>query len=188
MGAQPSCQSATGIQVVKKCAGELDCADVTEHIPSLNKPKAPCVNDVLLSASRAGDCTVVQTCLAAGADVNVRQPLKLCTLDRFQKGEPLRNCGLTPLMISARGGHARCVAALLKEGALVNEVDEDSVTALHFAAASGDLEIFQSLIVAGARTDAVNEECEGVLDYLPQAVRIDAHLLKQFEEVIISHS
>ncbi|CAE8642289.1 unnamed protein product, partial [Polarella glacialis] len=152
------------------------------------KPKAPCVNDVLLSASRAGDCTVVQTCLAAGADVNVRQPLKLCTLDRFQKGEPLRNCGLTPLMISARGGHARCVAALLKEGALVNEVDEDSVTALHFAAASGDLEIFQSLIVAGARTDAVNEECEGVLDYLPQAVRIDAHLLKQFEEVIISHS
>ena len=34
---------------------------------------------------------------APAEDVNVRQPLKLITIDRYQSGEPINNCGLTPL-------------------------------------------------------------------------------------------
>jgi len=132
--AVPVCQT--------QCASDHACdaalKDCIQELP-LGRPEAPTLEQKLLAASRDGDLTTVQSCLAEGADVNSRQPLKLITLDRYQTGQPVKNCGMTPLMLASRNGHSRCVDVLIKAGSRINDYDEEGVTALHLAAASGEL-------------------------------------------------
>ena len=50
-----------------------------------------------IATSRAAGCH------APAEDVNMRQPLKLITIDRYNSGEPVHNCGLTPLRLDHWG-------------------------------------------------------------------------------------
>lgn len=62
--------------------------------------------------------------------------------------------GLTPLMVSADGGHSRIVRILLSRGANVSIVDDDCRTALHFSVLHGHSDVAKLLIKAGADTEA----------------------------------
>mmetsp|Transcript_62512 Transcript_62512/g.116941 ORF Transcript_62512/g.116941 Transcript_62512/m.116941 type:complete len:207 (-) Transcript_62512:92-712(-) len=135
----------------------------------------------LLKATREGDLQAVTEQITLGADVNARQPLKLITLDRYHSGQPIKNCGLTPLMYAASDGCHKIVVALLQARARVNDTDERGVSALHLAAASGDFATFQALLMNEARANAVDEEGDTVLDYLPQEVLADSALLDKFK-------
>ena len=60
----------------------------------------------------------------------------------------------SPIADAASRGDREAVKALLKEAADVNAAQGDGMTALHWAAMNGDLELAQMLIVAGANTRA----------------------------------
>jgi ankyrin repeat protein len=60
----------------------------------------------------------------------------------------------TGLPDAARSGDRDAVRALLKQGADVNETSGDGVTALHWAARRGDVELANLLLVAGANARA----------------------------------
>ena len=60
----------------------------------------------------------------------------------------------SPIADAASRGDREAVKALLKEAADVNAAQGDGMTALHWAAMNGDLELAEMLIVAGANTRA----------------------------------
>jgi len=69
----------------------------------------------------------------------------------------------TPISDAVRRGDADAVRALLREGADVNASAGDGMTALHWAADAGEVELAQILIDAGANVDAVTR----LADYTP---------------------
>ena len=70
-------------------------------------------------------------------------------------------CGATPLMIAADAEQANALNAILAyPDVLVNAVDEDGCTALHYAATIGNAEITKALLDAGA--DAGIQDAEGM--------------------------
>eukprot|EP00439_Symbiodinium_sp_Y106_P010572 s2376_g1.t1 len=83
-------------------------------------------------------------------------------------------CGAQPLyvhaqlrMYAAKTGSLKVVTTLINAKARVNDTDERGVSALHFAAASGDFPTFQVLLDHHA-SPSTTEEGDSVLDYLPQ--------------------
>ncbi|CAK4682844.1 unnamed protein product [Aphanomyces euteiches] len=66
--------------------------------------------------------------------------------------------GMTPLLECARLGYVGLVDFLLHRGAHVNDVSHDKETALHFAAASGNLELIKRLLQSGAPTTLPNRD------------------------------
>src|SRR5688500_11464866 len=60
----------------------------------------------------------------------------------------------SPVADAAARGDREAVKALLKEAADVNAAQGDGMTALHWAAMNGDLDLAQMLIVAGANVAA----------------------------------
>ena len=56
---------------------------------------------------------------------------------------------------AAMKGDIEAVRALLKDGADVNAAQGDGMTALHWAAENGDVEVTAMLIFAGANLEAV---------------------------------
>lgn len=112
-------------------------------------------------AAMLGDQKAVARLIDAGADVNER--------DRQ---------GWTPLMYSARNGHADLVRLLLNNGADVNLKDSNGGTALMNACVACDLEVIKLLLDAGADVNAeywpgltaldnARENCsEGIVDFL----------------------
>eukprot|EP00434_Breviolum_minutum_P009082 symbB.v1.2.007998.t1/scaffold471.1/size199268/4 len=157
---------------------DVDCvSELTEKATPNNELE-------LLRAVRDGNLQRVIAAIANKADVNVRQPLKLATMDRHRSGQPINNCGMTALMYAASNGKASIIRALLTAKARVDEVDERGVSALHLAAASGDLEAFQEMIKAQAKPHVYTEEGESVLDFLPQDVLQDKQLHNEFKRLI----
>src|SRR6476646_2615464 len=59
-----------------------------------------------------------------------------------------------PVADAAMDGNRDAVKALLKQAADVNAAQGDGMTALHWAAMNGDLDLAQMLIVAGANVKA----------------------------------
>jgi N-ethylmaleimide reductase len=91
----------------------------------------------LIQAVQNNQLSVVQSLLAIGANVNIR--------DRNAKGH------LTPLMIAAQQGNTEMVKLLLDSGADPYMLDSDSGdSVLHQACTSGSTEVIQLLIEAGA--------------------------------------
>lgn len=89
-------------------------------------------------AARHGNAEVVEVLLYAGAN-----PRAITRIGHY-----------TPLMLGAREGYDEVVRQLLEADAPVDAVTETGVTALHFAAASGDVASIQALIEAGADVNA----------------------------------
>ncbi len=96
----------------------------------------------LAEAMYRGHFNVMQTLIAATADVNVT----------LWEGDSL-------LMIAVGMGNAELVSLLIEAGAQVNAANQDGDTALIIAARCGHLNITQILIDAGADVDAMNRYC-----------------------------
>src|SRR5262245_30949705 len=64
------------------------------------------------------------------------------------------NAAESPVADAAARGDRDAVKALLKQAADVNAAQGDGMTALHWAAMNGDLDLAQMLIVAGANIKA----------------------------------
>lgn len=97
----------------------------------------------LIQSVQNNQLSVVQSLLAIGANVNIR--------DQDAKG------GFTPLMIAAQQGNAEMVRLLLDSGAdpyMLDRASGDSV--LHQACQGGSVEVIQLLIEAGAFVNAVS--------------------------------
>jgi uncharacterized protein len=94
----------------------------------------------LVEAAGAGDLALVQSMLAAGADVNARDGLDA----QNQKH------GITPLMLAAAEGHTEVVRALLAANANPNIGQYDGTTALMNAAENGRVEVLKLLLAAKA--------------------------------------
>ena len=61
----------------------------------------------------------------------------------------------SPVADAAARGDVETVRSLVKQGADVNAAQGDGMTALHWAAEEGSLELAEVLIYAGARVDAL---------------------------------
>jgi ankyrin repeat protein len=91
----------------------------------------------LILAAQNGHIAMVNTLIAAGADINA-----------------IGQGGCTALMAAARNGHIKIVKTLIAAGADVNVVSQYSGTALMDAAVKGCTEIVKALIAAGADVNA----------------------------------
>jgi ankyrin repeat protein len=114
-------------------------------------PKAPDIS--LFDAAMKGNIEAVKQHLAAGADVNAKDPVTYGTL------------GWTPLHVAAINGHKEAVELLIAKGADVNaKGSDDGLTPLHHAAKEGDNEVAELLIDKGANVNAKDDDGETPLD------------------------
>jgi len=141
---------------VESCGScEFD-RDLLENVPAL------------WAASAAGHFTIVQTLVFNGANVNARTktnstPLRAACFDGHEhivsyllkKGadpEIANRYGHTCLMIACYKGHERCVDLLLKQPQLdIDRRSNKGTTALHDAAESNNVQIFEKLLRRGAK-------------------------------------
>jgi uncharacterized protein len=84
-------------------------------------------------AARSGDVPALERLLAAGADINARDPH-----------------GQTALMLAALEGHERAVAFLAQRGADLNHTAKYTLSALMLAVIRGHRWVAQALVNAGA--------------------------------------
>lgn len=115
---------------------------------------------------------MVESCLRAGADPNIRNhrglsPLHYAAMMRVEDVEALLDAGAransgsglagTPLHSSAAyGDHPESVRLLIDAGASVDSTDSTGDTPLHRAAYMGRAEVLEELLRAGASLDATN--------------------------------
>jgi len=120
------------------------------------------MNAALLKAAEAGNLEIVNDCLVAGADVNVKlstgaTPLMLATFDGHTDIVRLLlenganpNCkfpgkNVTPLMIAAQNNHIEIIRLLLGKGADPKATTNEGVTAMYIAEQNCHIEIIELL-------------------------------------------
>lgn len=96
---------------------------------------------VLPYAAARGDAPLVQSLLAHGADIHLRD----------------QSYGRTPLARAVYSGHAPIVVLLLRQGAVtdINQPDRAGQTPLMYTAESGNASLVRLLLVHGANPNAV---------------------------------
>ncbi|KXJ78877.1 hypothetical protein RP20_CCG003232 [Aedes albopictus] len=88
---------------------------------------------------------------------NENSELKLVLAQFKQSVDFVDDNGMTPLQHAAYKGNKDAVQMLLDQGADVNSgKHEYNYTALHFGALSGSVDVCMKLLLAGAKSDAVN--------------------------------
>ena len=93
-----------------------------------------CMHTRMLISASQGDWIHVQKAEKAGGSVEAQTPR-----------------GITPLILAAAGGHAKCVKVLVQEmGANINHCDNDGYTALHYATICCEEYTIQRLLKLGA--------------------------------------
>ncbi|KAH7133178.1 ankyrin repeat-containing domain protein [Dactylonectria estremocensis] len=97
----------------------------------------------LLRAVVKGDEAAVQSLLAQGANIHVKNNYKQ-----------------TPLHVAASTGHKDIVRVLLDLGASIEAKDHEELTPLHTAPAKGNEQIVQLLLERGADPEAVDDDDE----------------------------
>ncbi len=122
-------------------------------------------NSELLMYAIGGNFKGVKKQLAAGADVDAKQPLD----------------GVTPLIYAARYGHPEVAELLITNGADVNAKSDGEYTPLHFAVDHGRKEIAVLLIKNGADVNAKTKgDSETPLDWAIKDKRTEiADLLRK---------
>eukprot|EP00929_Paragymnodinium_shiwhaense_P071656 TRINITY_DN36407_c0_g1_i1.p1 TRINITY_DN36407_c0_g1~~TRINITY_DN36407_c0_g1_i1.p1 ORF type:complete len:217 (+),score=25.25 TRINITY_DN36407_c0_g1_i1:306-956(+) len=130
-------------------------------------------NALLVQAARDGNVKLLTRAVHEGARVNTRcrgarlmvQQQETCSEHQH---EPRHSKGLklTPLMYAAVGGHLECVRVLLDRRADVTKQDDDGMTALHFAASAGCLEVADAIVCGGGRPSSVDDYGCGLLEHL----------------------
>ncbi|KAL6214786.1 hypothetical protein ACLB2K_014218 [Fragaria x ananassa] len=101
-------------------------------------------DDVLLRAARLDDVHGLKSCLAEGAEVNVRD-----------------QNGWTPLHRAAFKGRIECVKVLLNHGAQLDVVDNAGYMPLHCAVEAGHVQVALLLVAHGARANV--KSLEGIV-------------------------
>jgi uncharacterized protein len=171
-------KSLTPSQRLVNAVAESDSAAVRAALADGANPnardRAGC--PVVMIAASRGAAAMVDTLLAAGADVHTRRTDRHAGLDDAPLiSLPAANgsletleavlshgatpdasdaSGLTPLMCAAFMGHAAIAARLLRDGAAADTRDEKGYTALMFAANAGKAEVVDVLLAAGADPNA----------------------------------
>jgi len=115
----------------------------------------------------------VNICIASGASVDVRHPMKLVTIARYDQHKAAKQYGFTPLMYAAQGGYMDIVNTLLEARASVGATDEDGTMPLMLSVSAGEFEVSKVLIAAGADTEARDDDGKEVREYLPEDVLKD---------------
>ena len=100
------------------------------------------------TATATGNIEAIKKNLAAGTDVDAKQPPG----------------GGTPLLVAATFGRAEAAKFLIEKGANVNASSNDGATALHGAAFFCHAEIVKLLLDRGAKVNAKNIRGETPLD------------------------
>lgn len=126
----------------------------------------------LIEAIKADDVELMQDCIIAGADIQIKDNLDHTLLHfackvgspnvaealiRYQldvNDEDIK--GATPLHFACASGNTEMVELLLNNKANLRAKDMNGWTPLHWASAKGELEIAKRLIQAGASIRAVN--------------------------------
>jgi len=124
------------------------------------------LNQELIKAAREGRHEDVSMYLQSGAFVETRRPFTIAFHNAEFEDEDDSDVGLTPLMHAALGGYTKACRVLLSNGADVNSEDEDRMQPLHFAAHSGNLEVFTLLLQAKANPWAQDASGQSALHYL----------------------
>ena len=136
-------------------------------VPAIARQAAPLD---LLTAARKGDVALVRQALAAGADVDARDPTfsQTALMRAAMFAQPATTTALiaarartdltsdgkrTALHWAAIGGSGEVVRLLVKAGAAVDAGDAYDETPLGFAATEGAVDAAQALLAAGARAD-----------------------------------
>lgn len=177
--------SADDFGLCRPCGREELCreafwADNSRGLGPLVPASASGWNSALLKGACEGDPVLVREALDAGAATEIRA----VSSSAVKRGVAENCLGLTALMHAAKGGHLTCVMALLDSRAALDAEDEDGATPLHYAAISGDLDVFKALILAGADASLKDAEQRTALDYLPQHIKKDPDLLKSWRAVL----
>ncbi|XP_046378646.2 ankyrin repeat domain-containing protein 50-like isoform X2 [Haliotis rufescens] len=128
----------------------------------------------LLTAAWCGDTDMLDCIMNKGGDVSVvdyggdnilhvacnggnehmvNYVLSMDIVDVNSRGQ----CGRTPVMVAALGGHQRMVTILLNEGADLSCVDDEGSSMLHVACCGGDVETVKYVLSRGyTRVDGRN--------------------------------
>jgi len=141
----------------------------------------------LHEAVLAGDLGAVQSLIASGSDLNVKEP----------------SGGSSPLITAAIFGRTDEALALIEAGADVNQKNNDGSTALITAAFMAQTEIVEALLEAGADKSITNnagstaldsvsgsfEDVRGIYDYLgavlgPLGLELDYERIQETRPVI----
>ncbi|CBN73836.1 Chain A, Crystal Structure Of A Designed Full Consensus Ankyrin [Ectocarpus siliculosus] len=93
-----------------------------------------------MGACRLGHLSIVNTLLAAGADVTIQT-----------------NSGVSALNKAVCNGHIDVIGALFRHGADVNACDDDGCTPLHVAAQEDQAGAIDALMQAGANIECSSE-------------------------------
>ena len=101
----------------------------------------------LFTAVAAGDLEAINKQLAAGVDVNAKEPA----------------AGSTPLMLAAMSGQVAAAKLLIEKGADVKAKNTDGNTALHTAAFFCKAKLVTLLLEKGADVNAMNSDGETAL-------------------------
>lgn len=134
-------------------------------------------------ASRSGHAQVVQLLLNAGANYSAKTRVSLrgrrclvlalfgCYCPPFS---PWFQSGLTALHMAAQGDHPECVKLLLLQGANVDDVTIDNLTALHVSAHCGSVRVAKILLDAHSNLNA-----RARVRYLSAFLSLPYHLFKR---------
>ena len=141
---------------------------------TVDPPTADGVRDIWY-ATHSGDVQAVRDSLAAGAEINSRNPLG----------------NSTPLVIASLFGHTEVAALLIEEGADLSIPSDTGATPLLIASFFGHRDIVKLLLAKGADVNAINKDgrtpldtvsgawspvVEGVYQYFADIVQIDLDL------------
>lgn len=139
------------------------------------------------TAALTGDLAAIEQHIAAGSDMNSKDPFG----------------GSTPLITASVFGKTEVALALIKAGADLNLQNNDGATALHVAAFFGRKDIVEALLVRGADKNIQNsrgelaittvqapfEQMEPVYDFFlqqfgPMGLELDYQELQEIRPVI----